>query len=111
MSNVDTPVAWYFIEDPWGAHEWHWLYESPEKAECDPADWTPVYSAKTIERIGRERDAEVALERGRVEALSFRVRDMEARYMALLKVVADGVAMQPKTIWLPNDDAIRTTKD
>ena len=39
------PVAWYYIEDPWGANEWHWMTDSPESQNCDPSDWTPVYAA------------------------------------------------------------------
>lgn len=37
---------------------------------------------------------------GRVEALTAQLREVDARYMALLKAVADGVAMQPKTVVL-----------
>lgn len=39
------PVAWYYVEDPWGANEWHWMTDSPESQGCDPRDWTPVYTA------------------------------------------------------------------
>ena len=36
----------------------------------------------------------------RVDALTAQLREVDARYMALLKAVADGVAMQPKTVVL-----------
>lgn len=39
------PVAWYWVEDSWGANEWHWMTDSPESQGCDPRDWTPVYLA------------------------------------------------------------------
>lgn len=39
------PVAWYYVEDPWGANEWHFMTDSPESQECDPRDWTPLYAA------------------------------------------------------------------
>ena len=42
----------------------------------------------------------------RVDALTAQLHEVDARYMALLKAVADGVAMQPKTVVLklgPND--------
>ncbi len=39
------PIAWFYIEDPWGANEWHWMTDSPESQGCDPRDWTPVYLA------------------------------------------------------------------
>src|SRR5574343_1893585 len=38
------PVAWYYVEDPWGANEWHFMTDSPESQECDPRDWTPLYA-------------------------------------------------------------------
>ncbi len=37
---------------------------------------------------------------GRMDALTMQLRELDARYMALLKAVADGVAMQPKTVVL-----------
>ena len=37
---------------------------------------------------------------GRVDALTAQLRELDARYMALLKAVAEGVAMQPKTVVL-----------
>jgi predicted nucleic acid-binding Zn-ribbon protein len=40
-----------------------------------------------------------------VERLNARLREVDARYMALLKAVADGVAMQPKTIVLQAESA------
>ena len=36
----------------------------------------------------------------RVDVLSAQLREVDARYMALLKSVADGVAMQPRTVVL-----------
>ncbi len=36
----------------------------------------------------------------RVDGLTAQLREVDARYMALLKAVADGVAMQPKTVVL-----------
>jgi hypothetical protein len=36
----------------------------------------------------------------RVDTLSAQLHDSDARYMALLKAVADGVAMQPRTVVL-----------
>jgi len=36
----------------------------------------------------------------RVDALTAQLREVDARYMALLKAVADGVAMQPRTVAL-----------
>lgn len=36
----------------------------------------------------------------RVDGLTAQLREVDARYMALLKAVADGVAMQPRTIVL-----------
>jgi len=36
----------------------------------------------------------------RVDALTSQLREVDARYMALLKAVADGVAMQPKAVIL-----------
>ena len=36
----------------------------------------------------------------RVDGLTAQLREAEARYMALLKAVADGAAMQPKTVVL-----------
>ena len=36
----------------------------------------------------------------RVDGLTARLREADARYMALLKAVADGAAMQPKTVVL-----------
>ena len=42
----------------------------------------------------------------RVDGLTAQLREVDARYMALLKAVADGVAMQPRTMVLdmgPND--------
>ena len=35
-----------------------------------------------------------------VDGLTAQLREVDARYMALLKAVADGVAMQPKTVVL-----------
>ena len=35
-----------------------------------------------------------------MDGLNARLRDIDARYMALLKSVADGVAMRPKTVIL-----------
>ena len=40
------PVAWYYVEDPFGANEWHWMTDSPESQKCDPRDWTPVYTSQ-----------------------------------------------------------------
>lgn len=37
---------------------------------------------------------------GRVDALAAQLREVDARYMALLKAVADGMAMQPQTVVL-----------
>lgn len=36
----------------------------------------------------------------RVDGLTAQLRETEARYMTLLKAVADGVAMQPRTVML-----------
>lgn len=36
----------------------------------------------------------------RVDGLNAQLREVDARYMALLKAVADGVAMQPRTVVL-----------
>lgn len=36
----------------------------------------------------------------RVDGLMAQLREVDARYMALLKAVADGVAMQPRTVVL-----------
>jgi hypothetical protein len=36
----------------------------------------------------------------RVDGLTAKLREVDARYMALLKSVADGVAMQPRTVVL-----------
>jgi hypothetical protein len=35
-----------------------------------------------------------------VDGLTAQLREVDARYMALLKAVADGVAMQPMTVVL-----------
>lgn len=46
----------------------------------------------------------------RVDGLMAQLREVDARYMALLKAVADGVAMQPRTVVLdlgPNVGAMR----
>ena len=42
------PVAWYYVEDPWGANEWHFMTDSPESQECDPRDWTPLYATPPV---------------------------------------------------------------
>lgn len=39
----------------------------------------------------------------RVDGLTAQLLEVDARYMALLKAMADGVAMQPRTIVLEND--------
>ena len=36
----------------------------------------------------------------RVDGVTAQLREVDARYMALLKAVADGVAMQPRTVVL-----------
>jgi hypothetical protein len=68
------PVAWYFIEDPWGANEWHWMTDSPESQECDPRDWTPVYRHPPQRKPlsdGEISDLILACEDGKVDACTY----------------------------------------
>lgn len=39
-----------------------------------------------------------------VDDMTARLRELDARYTALLKAVADGVAMQPRTVLLARDN-------
>lgn len=52
------------------------------------------------EIAAQEVNAERARWASRVDSLTAQLREVDARYMALLKAVADGVAMQPKTVVL-----------
>jgi hypothetical protein len=44
----------------------------------------------------------------RVDGLTAQLREVDARYMALLKAVADGSAMQPRTVILDLGGAVRS---
>jgi hypothetical protein len=63
-----------------------------------PEDWNAGYAAGLDD--GEYRCA------ARVATLTAQLREVDARYLALLQAVADGIAMQPKTVLLelgPND--------
>lgn len=119
-----VPVAWMVTrllkKDDEGGKRVRYLHLSEGLAQQDFDGWNevpgampqlhPLYGPDAIERLARERDEAVARERERVEAMTRRMRDIEARHMALLKAVADGVAMQPRTVVLVGDAPIRTTK-
>jgi len=39
-----APVAWYWLEDPWGISEYHVVWEDPEDSK-----WTPLYDNIELE--------------------------------------------------------------
>ncbi len=58
-----------------------------------------------------ERDYEARNWARRVDGLTAQLRETDARYMALIKQVADGVAMQPRTVVLhTNADRIEADR-
>jgi hypothetical protein len=59
---------------------------------ANPEDWNAGYAAGLED--GEHRCA------ARVATLTAQLREVDARYVALLKAVADGVAMQPRMVVL-----------
>ena len=64
------------------------------------APWLPLFkladaNALVQQFVGEERDREADRWKWRVDGLTAQLREVDARYMALLKAVADGLAMQP----------------
>lgn len=69
-------------------------------------------NAQLREAVRSARADEAHCWASRVDGLTAQLREVDARYMVLLKAVADGVAMQPKTVVLglaPNVRANRET--
>ena len=57
-------------------------------------------NAQLREAVRSARADEAHCWASRVDGLTAQLREVDARYMVLLKAVADGVAMQPKTVVL-----------
>lgn len=69
-----------------------------QAAERIAADADEIERLKDAVRSARVDEAHCWA--SRVESLTAQLREVDARYMALLKAVADGVAMQPHTVVL-----------
>ncbi len=86
----------------YGTHTAH------QESECLRLLHAEIASLKDAVRSARADEAHCWA--SRVDGLAAQLREVDARYMALLKAVADGVAMQPRTVVLdlgPNDQLER----
>ena len=82
----------------YGTHTAH------QESECLRLLHAEIASLKDAVRSARADEAHCWA--GRLDRLTSQLREVDARYMALLKAVADGVAMQPRTMVLnpgPNE--------
>ena len=82
----------------YGTHTAH------QESECLRLLHAEIAGLKDAVRSARADEAHCWA--SRVDGLTEQLREVDARYMALLKAVADGVAMQPKTVVLdlgPNE--------
>ena len=92
--------------------------DSGEVTWCEDAQFPAdvrYLRADLLYREAREIVAqEVAAERARwasrVDTLTAQLHEVDARYMALLKAVADGVAMQPRTVVLDLGPNVRAKR-
>jgi len=76
----------------YGTHTAH------QESECLRLLHAEIASLKDAVRSARADEAHCWA--SRVDGLAAQLREVDARYMALLKAVADGVAMQPRTVML-----------
>jgi hypothetical protein len=64
------------------------------------AEWAAAEIERLKDAVRFARADEAHCWASRIDALTAQLREVDARYVALLKAVADGVAMQPRTVVL-----------
>ena len=88
--------------------------DGPRSDACAP--WLPLYeladaNALVQQFVGEERDREADRWKWRVDGLTAQLREVDARYMALVKAVADGVALQPRPMMMLTPEFMQAQAD